>query len=184
MTKISDILDRRIYEPLHKAMPEKTVVSRKTAKFFMHVGKTISSPEVRLITGVTALASQPFIDLHNKEVDEKTRIVSCAKTIAKIVVGTTTGVLVRHGCIKLAELGCQFKKVSGEAVKWSTLFTPGFATNIDQIIQHRKTIGTILAVVVSLFTNFAIDMPLTKFLTNIFTKKFENQKTDSKGGSK
>ena len=44
--------------------------------------------------------SQPFIDASNKNVDEKTRKVSVARTIAKIIAGTLTGYFVRKGCIK------------------------------------------------------------------------------------
>ena len=65
-----------------------------------NTGEKISSAEQRLILGASALMSQPFIDWNNKNVDEKTRKVSVARTVAKIIAGTFTGYFIRKGCIK------------------------------------------------------------------------------------
>ena len=48
-------------------------------------GKYLHAPEQRLLLGATALATQPFIDMHNKNVDKETRMMSVARTIAKII---------------------------------------------------------------------------------------------------
>lgn len=134
-------------------------------------GEKISSAEQRLILGASALMSQPFIDAHNKNVDEETRKVSVARTIAKIIAGTTTGYLIRKGCIKGIEA---FSKIPAEGIsKAKTVFTPeGIKDNTtEEFLQYRNAIGTVLALVVMMFTNFMIDAPLTKFLTNHLVKK-------------
>lgn len=57
----------------------------------------------RLIMGITAILTQPFIDYNNKKVDERTRKYSTIKTVVKTVVGTTVGVMVRLGTLKVAQ---------------------------------------------------------------------------------
>ena len=56
-------------------------------------GKRLHAPEQRIVLGATALATQPFIDLHNKDVDEETRKLSAARTVAKIIYGLLTNIL-------------------------------------------------------------------------------------------
>ena len=63
-------------------------------------GKKLNSVEQRIILGATALATQPFFDYYNKNVDEDTRKVSTARTIAKIIAGTAVGIAVRLLFIK------------------------------------------------------------------------------------
>lgn len=144
-------------------------------------GEKISSAEQRLILGASALMSQPFIDAHNKNVDEKTRKVSVARTIAKIIAGTTTGFLIRKGCIKAID--AMSKPVGKNVPKWKTLFTPKniTKTNTDAFKQYRNAMGTIVALVVMMFTNFLIDAPLTRFLTNKFVKKQEEKEGVNNG---
>lgn len=131
------------------------IQSQTFNNFLVNVKKNVSSPEQRLILGVTALFSQPFIDLHNSNVDKETRRISTIRTIAKIIVGTTVGVLVRKGCINLAKLKC---------------FQPEHNlikdASFDKIRRYTNTMGTLLATGIAVFTNFMIDAPLTKLLTN------------------
>lgn len=139
------------------------------------IGQNISSPQNRVILGATALMSQPFIDLHNRNVNEETRKVSAARTVAKIIAGTTTGFLVRHYCIKAVNA---FSKDPAEAENFlqSIFFPKGIAkTSVKGMIKYRKALGTYASLAVMLFTNFAIDAPLTKFLTNIFVKEMINR---------
>ena len=77
-------------------------LGEKPMKFLNTCATKIAGPENRLILGVSALASQPFIDYYNKNVDEKTRKYSVCKTISKIIIGTTVGVIVRSLAIKYA----------------------------------------------------------------------------------
>lgn len=145
-------------------------------KLIQKAGEKISSAEQRLILGASALMSQPFIDAHNKRVDEKTRKVSVARTVAKIIAGTLTGFVIRKGCIKTINAMSKAKGI-GAPKWWKTLFTPeGVVKTEDEAFkQYRNAMGTIVALVVMMFTNFLIDAPLTKFLTNKFIKMQENK---------
>lgn len=145
-------------------------------KLIQKAGEKISSAEQRLILGASALMSQPFIDANNKRVDEKTRKVSVARTVAKIIAGTLTGFVIRKGCIKTINAMSKAKGI-GAPKWWKTLFTPeGVVKTEDEAFkQYRNAMGTIVALVVMMFTNFLIDAPLTKFLTNKFIKMQENK---------
>ncbi len=154
-------------------LPNSEYTSPTSVKFIKNTGEKISSAEQRLILGASALMSQPFIDSHNRNVDEKTRKVSVARTIAKIIAGTTTGFLIRKGCIKGIKA---LSQIPGPNVpKYKTIFTPKNIKDnkTDAFAQYRNAMGTIVALLVMMFTNFAIDAPLTRFLTNRLIKKQE-----------
>ena len=172
----------------------------KVIKWF---NDNISSPENRFILGATALATQPFFDLYNKEVDEKTRTISCARTIAKIIAGTLTGVAIRASYIHLTKnlsavgkLGAKTLIDVGRAGQTKTkeiiitkarqLFTPSAAKAHDshEYKQYQNTIGTGLAIITMVLTNFIIDAPLTKFLTNKIHKRIENPEENTSNKSK
>lgn len=142
----------------------------------------LHSPDQRLILGITALATQPFIDLNNKKADEDTRILSTCRTIAKIIAGTISGVIVRSGCINIidkltakATEKTEFKDATYKILSPKRLFPndalePG---NIytNKLKAYNKTLGTAAAVGVMLITNFLWDAPVTKKLTNFFYAK-------------
>ncbi|MCQ2957470.1 MAG: hypothetical protein MJ180_01050 [Candidatus Gastranaerophilales bacterium] len=136
----------------------------KPMNFLTKCATKIAGPENRLILGVSALASQPFIDYYNKNVDEKTRKYSVCKTIAKIVVGTTVGVIVRSLAIKYS--ANLLKSVDISKTLPNALKNP----ESRKILQY--TIGDILGIAVCLFSNFIIDAPLTKLGTNFLAKKY------------
>lgn len=171
-------IPRRINQGVVNIVPEMTISNEKTLKGLKWVGEKVSSPENRLILGVTALMSQPFIDLNNKKVDEDTRKVSAARTVAKIIAGTTTGVLIRSGCIHAIDA---FTKLPTEITpdmkfkKLRTLFTPS-AGILKDLNQYKKSLGTILSLGVMVVTNFLLDAPLTKFLTNKFVDRINSKK--------
>ena len=152
-----------------------TVAGDKAIRNIKWIGQHISSPENRLILGVSALMSQPFIDGCNKNVDEKTRKYSVARTLAKIIVGTTTGVIIRRGCIKAIDAFTTLpEKITPDMkFKWLRQCLLPKIKNIDpeQFVQYKNTMGTLLALGVMVFTNFLIDAPCTKWLTNVFSKK-------------
>ena len=150
-----------------------TVNSPKAIKRIEWIGQNISSPENRLILGVTALMSQPFIDGTNKHVDEKTRKYSVARTIAKIIVGTTTGVIIRKGCIKAIDAFTTLKVTPDMKFKKlrQCLLPVVEKIDLEQLEQHKNALGTLAGLAIMMYTNFAIDAPLTKWLTNIFSKK-------------
>lgn len=162
------------------ALPTVTIKSERANKIITWIGKNISSPENRLILGVTALMSQPFIDLHNRKVDEETRKVSAARTVAKIIAGTLTGVIVRKGCIKAIDAFSKLPSQITSTTKWPwlrTLFTPdsAIAGILTDLTHYKNAFGTILSLFVMTITNFAIDAPLTKFLTNKFVDKIKEK---------
>ena len=171
-------IPRKINQGIVNIVPEMTISNEKTLKGLKWVGEKVSSPENRLILGVTALMSQPFIDLNNKKVDEDTRKVSAARTVAKIIAGTTTGVLIRSGCIHAIDA---FTKLPTEITpnmkfkKLRTLFTPS-AGILKDLNQYKKSLGTILSLGVMVLTNFLLDAPLTKFLTNKFVDRINSKK--------
>lgn len=152
-------------------LPNAEYSNEKVIKTIKKTGEKISSAEQRLILGASALMSQPFIDARNRNVDEETRKVSVARTISKIIAGTFTGYFIRKGCIKGIESLSQLAKKG--VPKWKTIFTPdGIVDNTtDAFMQYRNAIGTVVALVVMMFTNFLIDAPLTKALTNLLVKK-------------
>lgn len=184
--------------------------NKKIIGFIKWMSKEFTSAHTRFILGVTAVLSQPFFDFNNRKVDEKTRAVSAARTLAKIVAGTLSGVAIRHGFIKLTERYC--KTQASEAAKLTKKFIknnskkitnkdfsevkkaykemekaqknitikdqqkillPENSENIsNKVLQkYRYALGTFVATVVMVFTNFAIDAPLTKFFTKLFMKK-------------
>lgn len=152
----------------------------KTIERIKWIGREISSPENRLILGVTALMSQPFIDAHNPTLDDEVKGVVIARTIAKILVGTTTGVIIRKGCIKAIDYMTTMPEQIKEGmkhVKLRQLLLP-VAEKLDpqKLSQYKNTMGTLLALGVMVFTNFLIDAPLTQVLTNIMVKAKYNKK--------
>lgn len=167
---------RNIKQGALDLLPNSVYSDKKVINGIKDTGEKISSAEQRLILGATALMSQPFIDGHNRSVDEKTRKVSVARTIAKIVAGTFTGYFIRKGCIKGIKALSQAEGPNVSKIK--TLFTPkGVKDNkTDAFLQYRNAMGTVVALVVMVFTNFLIDAPLTKFLTNALIKKGEDKR--------
>lgn len=169
-------------------IPEATLKGEKSKKVVEKIGREISSAENRLILGATALMSQPFIDARNKQVDEKTRNISVARTIAKIIAGTITGYCIRKGTISavksMSKLSCSLDKNGKRLVlnKWNTLFSPKDlkCDTTDAYLQYQNALGTIVALVGMMFTNFLIDAPLTKYLTNVFAKLNGGDKNASK----
>lgn len=177
----------KVQQAFYDCIPNFTISSEKWQNRVKWVGREISSPENRLILGVSALMSQPFIDASNKNVDEQTRRVSVCRTVAKIIAGTSTGVLIRYGCIgainKWSKLPSSLNK-AGQKVqlnKLNTFFSPSNALSdvSEAMKQYRKTLGTILSLFVMSITNFVIDAPLTRFLTNLFIEKSGGVKNDS-----
>jgi len=157
------------------------------------LGEDFSSAMQRLVSGVTALMTQPFFDLNNKKTDEKTRTTSAARTLGKIIAGTTTGVLIRQVCVELTKKWTQnaetekhrthkeFQKHGKILKEAETIFTtkqqlllPKNKLNASfrEIKAYRGAIGTFAAVLVMVGTNFLIDAPLTTYLTNFFVKRF------------
>lgn len=166
-------------------LPKGIVIeNNKLGSFFKKVSRNVSAPEQRLIMGVTALFSQPYIDLNNKRVNEETRLMSFSRTLAKIIVGTTVGVLVRKGCTKVVSKYTQMDAVAKTKeiglwakpkLKHSFLAPDCVRTyNKDYHLNYVNALGSVSGILVSLFTNFLIDAPLTQIMTNGVFKFLKN----------
>ena len=139
------------------------------------VANNFSSPHQRAILGVTALCTQPFIDLHNRHIKKEDKPITVAKTISKIIVGTIAGVTLRHYAIKAADKFTQTVKTGKysqcllhkgliEELKKTINKTNEYLLN--SVRNYKEGLGTFLGVATGAFTNFLIDAPLTKYLTN------------------
>lgn len=178
----------------------KEIKGERTLKFVHWLGGKMKASENRLIMGATALLSQPWFDIYNKKVDDETRSYSVARTFSKIIAGTTVGFGVREVCRFATENFCVVDK---NAVRKDFVekFLPNSKRwlapkNIEQmsakqIKNYTKAFGTYMAIVAMIVTNFAIDAPLTKFLTNVLKKQFDKggsfksvQKPSTEGGQK
>ena len=145
------------------------------------VNERISRPaENRAIMGVTAIALQPSIDGSNKKVDEKTRKMSVCRTIAKIVVGTLVGIIVRGSAYSLVKNMTNFNGTG----KYSKFLLPSkhiesLKNNPEFLANYRSALSTATAICAMMFTNFAIDAPLTVKLTNRLTKNLKETSDDT-----
>lgn len=177
------------------------VTNNKIINAVNWAGKKLNSVEQRIALGATALATQPFFDYFNKNVDEDTRKVSTARTIAKIIAGTAVGIAVRLLFIK------GFRKFSNYELKIvngnieqilpkspKDIFVPIFAKvkkgmTVDEFKadyeNYVKTGGVIGASIAMIATNFLLDAPLTNILTNKITAHMnlsDNNKIEEKEG--
>ncbi len=175
------------------------VTNNKIINAVNWAGKKLNSVEQRIVLGATALATQPFFDYYNKNVDEDTRKVSAARTIAKIIAGTAVGIAVRLLFIKGFRKFSNYdlKIVSGNIEQIlpkskKDIFVPIFAKvkkgmTIDEFKNdyenYIKTGGVIGASIAMIATNFLLDAPLTNILTNKITshmKLSDNNKQKEK----
>ena len=173
------------------------IISNKIVKQALDwTGRKIHSPEQRLVLGATALATQPFIDLKNKDVDAETRKTSVARTLAKIVAGTLVGVAVRQAGISFVRKYSQydpnlcsglvssifvpmFEKVAGASSTNEKSIFPIAADKLEKKFElYRKAMGTFVATIAMIGTNFLLDAPLTKYFTGVFQKSLANVKLD------
>lgn len=177
MASISNISNtfRRVSQKGLDLIPNRVISGEKLLNNIQYIGKNFSSDKQRLALGLTAIVTQPVIDAKNKNVDEKTRSVSVSRTIAKIIAGTTTGFLIRYGCIKSIKAFTHIPK-PGLARYKSCLTPKGITDNTTEAFeQYRNALGTLISLGIMVFTNFLIDAPLTKFLTNKFIKHKEEK---------
>ena len=165
-------MTNRIKQKIFDVIPNTTL--KDTSKFWRVVDSRISRPaENRAIMGFSALGLQPFIDSKNDKVDEKTRQVSICRTISKIVVGALVGICVRGSVYKLVR---EMTNINGTG-KFNKALLP--KKYINELVKepkflenYRNALSTGSAILVMLFTNFAIDAPLTVKMTNLLKKNF------------
>lgn len=165
----------RVKQTVLDAIPNGEIkVDEKLFKKLCDIDKTISRPaENRLVMGTTAIVTQPLIDSCNHKVDKETRVVSRNRTIAKIIAGTLVGIMVRGSSYKLVKnlTKIDSSKKINKLLLPSEKYIKGFVENPKYLENYRSTISTIAAILAMCFTNFAVDAPLTLYLTNKFNEK-------------
>ena len=124
----------------------------------------ITSAEQRLLVGITGVVMQPWIDLHNTKVDKDTRLYSACKNCAKAFVGSTTGFFIRKGCIK-------FVNSLIEKGKLLPKDKTGIRHYAQKVKNYGSALGTGLAIIVMIGTNFLLDAPLTQLLSSAMYKR-------------
>jgi len=79
---------------------KKRIFVEKRIERVVRFNKNVETWHQRLFLGVAAISSQPFYDYFNRNVDQDTRKYSAARTVAKIIVGTSEGCLVRFLAVR------------------------------------------------------------------------------------
>ncbi len=149
------------------------IISQKYTNIAKKAGNKIHAPQQRLIVGITALATQPVIDLSNKKVDEDTRVLAACRSLGKIIACTFSGVVVRSGCIKFCE------RLKDKAAMQKVLI--GAKATKMEITKFSNFMGATAALGVMLFTNFLWDAPVTQKLTNFFYNLVSGKKEAKNG---
>ena len=175
-----------IKQKIIDAVPQATIKDgAKRIERWKTVDEKISKPaENRLIMGATALVTQPVIDYNNHKVDEETRRVSRNRTIAKILAGTGVGIVVRGSCYKLVN---KMTDINGKG-KYSKALIPKsyigkFSKTVKFLRNYKSALSTGMAILAMCVTNFAIDAPLTVYLTNKFNAMTDTSKSKNKEGN-
>lgn len=175
-----------IKQKIIDAVPQATIKDgAKRIERWKTVDEKISKPaENRLIMGATALVTQPVIDYNNHKVDEETRRVSRNRTIAKILAGTGVGIVVRGSCYKLVN---KMTDINGKG-KYSKALIPKsyigkFSKTVKFLRNYKSALSTGMAILAMCVTNFAIDAPLTVYLTNKFNAITDPSKSKNKEGN-
>lgn len=173
---------KRVTQKILDTLPSSTYEdSAKKLERWNKFNERMSRPaENRAIMGATAILAQPGIDALNPNTDDETRLMSVVKDVSKIGVGTTVGICVRGSVYKLVE---KFTNPLGKTKHSKSLLPSKYieelAKNPAILKNYRSALSTAMALCVMLFTNFAIDMPLTLLLTNLLADYFKLYKNDS-----
>lgn len=159
-------------------------------------GEKLNSYHNRAFLGVTALPLFTLYDCFTSP-DKETRNNSLSKTWAKIIVGTTTGIIIRYLGFRFAKrfatpllerLGSDAVYVKKSERRFGSLFFPKqrlgkhkISLKLQQkwLENFQKALGTYAAISAMLVTNFLVDMPLTMMLTNFLNKNVFKQNPES-----
>ena len=138
----------------------------------------VSKPaQNRAIMGATAIITQPAIDYNNHKVDKETRRVARNRTIAKIIVGTCVGIMVRGSAYKAVT---NMTNIAGKTKFSKALLPKKFLTEIANnekfLKNYRSALSSSLAILAMCVTNFVLDAPLTVLLTNKLNAKKGDKK--------
>lgn len=170
----------KISQRLFDMLPNLSVNNKDRLKVLNKIGDYMGRPfENRLIMGATAIATQPFIDEHNKRVDKDTARASRNRTIGKILAGTTVGCIVRSGVYNLINK-CTVEDISVD--RWDNFLTPRSSSKVsrhlvtNKLRNYRTALSTIVAMVVMVGTNILFDVPLTTKISNYLNKRDAKKK--------
>ena len=170
----------RVKQMVLDTFPEFTPDIKNHADTFDKCTKEMAHPAVnRAIMGVTALATQPAIDYYNHRVDEETRTVSRNRTIAKIVAGTSVGILVRGLSYELVNKMTNLKgkgKFSRALIPDKSYLKKFLKDSGNLINNHKNALAWGLAMLAMCVTNFVLDAPLTVYFTNKLNAKSAKKK--------
>ena len=165
---------KRVKQSIFDTLPNSDLnFNKNTFEKLSSIDKRISRPaENRAIMGITALATQPLIDTYNHKVDKETRTISRNRTIAKILSGTIVGIAVRGSSYNIVK---NMTQIEGDK-KYSKSLIPKEKLNHykkypKKLENYRSALATAIAILAMCITNFAIDAPLTVYLTNKFNLK-------------
>ena len=107
-----------------------------------------------------------------EEILKSNNIIVSNRTIAKILAGTSVGIVVRGSCYSLVE---KMTDIKGKG-RFSKALMP--TKHLKELLKepkllknYRSALSTGIAILAMCFTNFAIDAPLTVFLTNHFNAR-------------
>lgn len=172
----------RFKQYIFNKLPNKTFTEEGNIKRWNLWSDRMSRPaENRMIMGGTAIVMQPAIDYFNPRTDEETRTVSMFKDIAKIGIGTGSGIIVRGSMFKLVN---KMTEIDGNKnySKWllpSKKWVEKMISKPQMLANYRNAISTGTAILVMLFTNFAVDLPLTLLTTNYLVDMYKKHKKDN-----
>lgn len=139
-------------------------IGPKAAKALNKIG-SLQSPGQRMIFGVSALALQPALDMLNPWVDKDTKETSAIRSVAKAIVSTATGVVIRELCILGTDLILNSKNLTSKLP----------ATILKDTKHSAGVIGTLMGLGIMVFTNFLLDAPWTNKFTNMLLKIRHNK---------
>lgn len=171
------------YDNFFKRLPNREI---KNSAQYNKLGHALASPHWnRLVLGGAAIATQPAIDFFNPKVDIDTAATSALRTMAKIIVCTAVGFLVRGTCFALAN-----KFIHANPKMGYTGLTPEAIlkqknpkAQESMLKLHRNTVSTVSALGVMMFTNFLLDAPFATMLANKFISKYYASKEKTRGAA-
>lgn len=150
------------------------------------VGEHIGIPEKKLIQNATALYLQPHFDLKYAEEEEKTDIA--IKSASKAIAGGITGVSIRAAAISFFQRKVNFNPYNTSIInklllpeKAEKLRKSSITLSDKRLKMYNETLGTVASILImTLFTNKNIDVPLTGLFQDIIGGVVKENKTWSR----
>lgn len=142
----------------------KIQLGEKTTKNISKIS-TINGWQNRTVYGVSALLAQPFFDYKNPSVDKETRKYSLTKTLIKIIVGTSVGLLSR----------VPFQKLGENLYEKGLFKSENFALEKIDKARFKSCVGNVFSIIGAVLAMFSIDIIISNFLMSYFNKKIQGK---------